>query len=282
MMGRAAAPFAVGDRMVILAVTTYNRRDYLRECLDSWAATRNPGYRWLVVIADDGSTDGTLDYVENPGLPADCHVIRNLRRGAGGQTNTIFALCRRLDYAIGFKIDDDLVFRQRGWDDLYIEAVRRSGYEHLCHLNLRLFNAERRPAKPLVANQPLAVDPSDACAAYTDVYNCMGCLFTFTPRLLKTVGDIDESNFPIRGDWHIDYSARAARAGFNRADTFFDAKGSGRFIEIQNNLKSVYQHTIAPHSAAMRAVSAPAELERRRRIVRDESRVFVQMAKKAG
>jgi glycosyltransferase involved in cell wall biosynthesis len=272
----------VGGRLVVLAVTTFNRRDYLRECLESWAATRNPAYRWLVVVADDGSTDGTLNYLEKPDIPADCHLIRNVRRGAGGQTNTIFQLCRRLDYAIGFKIDDDLVFKRKGWDDLYINAVRRSGYEHLCHLNLRLFNAERRPPVPLSAGRPLALDPSGSCAAYTDVYNCMGCLFTFTPRLLAAVGNVDESNFPIRGDWHIDYSARAARAGFNRVDTFFDARDSGRYIDIQNNLKSVYQHTIAPHSAQMRAVSSPAEIERRRKVVRDETRVFVEMAKKAG
>lgn len=279
----AAGRFSgVGDRLVVLAVTTYNRREYLRECLDSWAATRNPAYRWLVIVADDGSTDGTLDYLHRPGIPADCHVIRNARRGAGGQTNTIFQLCRRLDYAIGFKIDDDLVFKRKGWDDLYIEAARRSGFEHLCHLNLRLFNAERRPPQPLQPGRPLAIDPSGACAAFTDVYNCMGCLFTFTPRVLEKVGDIDEGNFPIRGDWHIDFSARAARAGFNRVDTFFDARDSGRYLDIQNNLKSAYRHTIAPHSQAMRTVSAPAEIERRRKVVRDQSRIFVSMAKKAG
>jgi glycosyltransferase involved in cell wall biosynthesis len=281
-MSAPASFVGVGDRLVVLAVTTYNRCDYLRECLESWAATRNPAYRWLVIVADDGSTDGTPGYLARPGIPADCHVIRNDRRGAGGQTNAIFRLCRRLDYAIGFKIDDDVVFKRRGWDDLYVDAVRRSGYDHLCHLNLPLFNAERRPKQPLVATRPLAVDPSGTCAAYTGVYDCMGCLFTFTPRVLATVGDIDEANFPVRGDWHIDFSARAARAGFNRVDTFFDARGSGGYIDIQNNLKSVYRHTIAPHSAEMRAVSAPAELERRRRIVRDESRIYVAMEKSAG
>jgi hypothetical protein len=104
----------------------------------------------------------------------------------------------------------------------------------------------------------------------------MGCLFTFTPRVLATVGDVDEANFPVRGDWHIDYSARAARAGFNCIEKFFDARGSNRFVDIQNNLKSVYKYTIEPHSPAMRGVVAPGEVERRRRIVRDERRVFLR------
>jgi len=266
---------------VVFAVTTYNRRGYLRECLDSWAATRDPGYRWLVVVADDGSTDGTLDDLARLRLPADCQVLRHRRRSAGGQTNAIFDYCRRLDYDFGFKADDDIVFRARGWDELYRRAMTASGYDHLCHLNVRLWNAERRPAVPLDPARPIAVDPSGACAAYTDVYNCMGCLFTFTPRLLATVGDVDERNFPVRGDWHIDYSARAARAGFNRVETFFDARGSNRFVDLQNNLKSTYLRTIDPQSAEMRRVSDPAEIARRRAVVRDPARIAVRLERPA-
>lgn len=261
----------------IFAVTTYNRRDYLRECLDSWTATRDPTWSWLVIVADDGSTDGTLDDLQAPRLPADCVVLRNHRRGAGGQTNAIYDYCRRLDYDVGFKADDDLVFRAKGWDRLYRRAMQASGFDHLCHLNLRLWNQERRPKLPLAVGTPLALDPSGACAAYTDVYNCMGCLFTFTPRVLDAVGDVDERSFPVRGDWHIDYSARAARAGFNRVDTFFDARGSNDFIDLQNNLKPTYLHTIAPQSPEMRRVASPEEVARRQAIVRDERRVLVRM-----
>jgi glycosyltransferase involved in cell wall biosynthesis len=260
----------------ILAVTTFNRCGYLRECLESWAATHNRAYDWLVVVADDGSEDGTLDFLRRLRLPADCHIIRNIRRSAGGQTNTIFDLCRRLDYTMGFKVDDDIVFKKPGWDDLYLRAARQSGFDHLCHLNLRLWNAERRPAVPLAPDKPLAVDKSGHCVSFTDVYNCMGCFFTFTPRMLAAVGDVDEANFPVRGDWHIDYSARAARAGFNRVEAFFDARGSNAFIDIQNNLKSIYLHTIEPHSPAMRRLATPAERERRRAIVYDAARVFAR------
>lgn len=265
----------------IFAVTTFNRRDYLRECLESWATTRDPAWSWLVIVADDGSTDGTLDYLQALRLPADCVVLHNDRRGAGGQTNAIYDYCRRLDYTLGFKVDDDLVFRAKGWDRLYRRAMASSGLDHLCHLNLRLWNQQRRPDTPLTAAKPIAIDPSGAAAAYTDVYNCMGCLFTFTPRVLEAVGDVDERNFPVRGDWHIDYSARAARAGFNRVATFFDARNSNDFIDLQNNLKPTYLHSIAPQSPAMRRVAAPEEIARRQAIVRDERRVLVRMARAA-
>ncbi len=260
---------------LIFAVTTFNRRDYLCECLASWVATRNPAYHWLVIVADDGSRDGTLDALLRLKLGVDCHIIRNERRSVGGQCNTIFDVCRRLDFEAAFKADDDLVFKKPGWDDLYLHAMRSSGFRHLCHLNVRLWNEERRPAVPLRRDQPLAIDPSGTCVAYTDVYNCMGCFFTFTRDMLAAVGDIDEANFPIRGDWHVDYSARLCRAGFNRIATFFDAKDSNDYIDIQNNLKSVYRRSLALQGPEMAATSAPAEIARRQAIVRDERRVFV-------
>jgi glycosyltransferase involved in cell wall biosynthesis len=267
--------FATPGKRLVLAVTTFTRRDYLKECLNSWAATRNPAYHWLVIIADDGSSDGTLEDLKRPDFGVDCHVIRNERRSVGGQCNTIFDVCRRLKFDVGFKVDDDIVFKKPGWDELYLKAMEAGGFQHLCHLNLKLWNSERRPRVPLVPDRPLKIDPSGRCVAYTDVYNCMGCFFTFTPDMLAAVGDVDEANFPIRGDWHIDYSARSCRAGFNRAETFFDAAGSNDYIDIQNNLKSIYRPALAPQGPEMAATLAPAEIERRQRIVRDEQRIFV-------
>ena len=266
------------SRRLIFAVTTFDRRDYLRECLESWAATRNPAHQWFLIVADDGSQDGTLDYLFRARLGVDCHVIRNDRRSVGGQTNTIFDLCRLRNFEVGFKADDDIVFKKSGWDDLYLDAMRASGFQHLCQLNIRLWNDERRPSRPLVAERPLAIDRSGSCLAYTDVYNCMGCFFTFTPDTLAAVGDVDEANFPIRGDWHIDYSARLCRAGFNRVETFFDAKGSNDYIDIQNNLKSIYRRSLALQGPEMAATSAPAEIARRQRVVRDTQRVFIRRA----
>lgn len=260
---------------VVLAVTTYNRVEYLRECLISWQATRDPALPWYVVVADDGSTDGTLDLLYGGGLPMDVHVIRNNQRGAGGQTNTLFDVCRTLGFAFAFKIDDDVLFRKSGWDHHYLTAARASGFDHLCHLNTALWNAERRPLEELSPDVPLAVDPSGHCGAFTDVYACMGCLFTVTPRVLDRVGYIDEANFPIRGDWHIDFSVRCCRAGFNRTDTFFDAVGSNDYIELQDNVKPYYRRSLNLAASGVAPTLAPMELARRHAIIRDEQRILV-------
>ena len=265
-----------GGGPIVLAISTYNRAEYLRECLVSWLETRDPALPWYVIVADDGSTDGTLDLLYRGGLPIDIHVIRNNRRGVGGQTNTIFEVCRTLDFSFAFKIDDDVLFRKPGWDRLYLTASQESGFDHLCHLNVALWNAERRPIEAISPDAPLAVDPSGLCSAFTDVYSCMGCLFTFTPRVLEMVGEIDEANFPVRGDWHIDYSARCCRAGHNQDHNFFDARRANEFIELQDNVKPHYRRSLDLTSPAIASTLTPDELARRHAIIRDTERILVK------
>jgi glycosyltransferase involved in cell wall biosynthesis len=52
---------------VSICIPTYNRRDYLKETLDSILAQTYKDYE--IVIVDDGSTDGTEDMIENLGCP---------------------------------------------------------------------------------------------------------------------------------------------------------------------------------------------------------------------
>jgi len=60
------------QRKIVLGITTYNRCDYLRACLESFLQTRNANHEWVVIVADDGSTDDTLEYLENLNFPHEC------------------------------------------------------------------------------------------------------------------------------------------------------------------------------------------------------------------
>jgi GT2 family glycosyltransferase/GR25 family glycosyltransferase involved in LPS biosynthesis len=258
---------------VVLSITTWNRCDYLKECIESFERTRSTRYDWVLIVADDGSTDGTLAYLDQLVLPHEVHVIRNKGRYACGQTNTIFDLCRKIGFDFAFKIDDDILFKKRGWDTLYIEAAAASGYDHLCHRNWKHFTGLKRRNNPNYSPPPPHIDASGKCETIVGVWECDGCLFTFTPTMIEKVGYCDEANFPIRGQWHIDYSIRACRAGFNDAKHFYDARDSNAYIELQAN-KPTYRCSL-PWGDAYKKTKEPAELERRERVMRDESRVYV-------
>jgi len=270
-------PARTADKMkVVLGVKTYNRLDYLRECIDSFIRTRSEEYNWVLIVADDGSEDGTIAYLDSQALPVEFHVIKNKRRYAVGQTNTILDLAINLDFDFGFNIDDDLVFTEEGWDSLYINAVERCGYSHLVHRHLR-------HAENLLKNQdesapfPFPVyDKSLLCVAYGDSFFDLGTgsLVTFTKDTIGKVGYCDEENFPIRGQWHVDYHIRCARAGCNDPKFLFDAVGSNDYLEIQNYLSEDYRCAI-PWGEEYKKTKDRRELERRYRVLGDESRIFV-------
>lgn len=260
---------------IVMSITTWNRVDYLKECIESFERTRSPEYDWVLMIADDGSTDGTLEYLDRLVLPHEVHVIRNKGRFACGQTNTIFELCRKIGFDFAFKIDDDILFKKRGWDKLYVEAAAASGYPHLCHRNWSHFTGLKRRSNPTYSPPPPHVDASGRCETIVGVWECDGCLFTFSPEMIEKVGYCDEANFPIRGQWHIDYSIRACRAGFNDPNHFYDARDSNQYIELQAN-KPTYRCSL-PWGDAYKKTKEPAELERRERVMRDESRVYIPL-----
>jgi glycosyltransferase involved in cell wall biosynthesis/GR25 family glycosyltransferase involved in LPS biosynthesis len=260
---------------VVMSITTWNRCDYLKDCIESFERTRSTDYDWVLIIADDGSTDGTLEYLENLLVPHEMHVIRNKSRYACGQTNTIFELCQKIGFDFAFKIDDDILFKKRGWDKLYIDAARAGGYPHLCHRNWQQFTMLKRKNNPNYAPPPPHIDGSGHCETIVGVWECDGCLFTFTSEMIDKVGFCDENNFPIRGQWHIDYSIRCCRAGFNDPKYFYDARDSNQYIELQAN-KPTYRCSL-PWGEEYKKTKDPAELARRTAVMKDESRVYVPL-----
>ncbi len=204
---------------VVIGVTTYNRLDYLREFVESWDRTRNRYYDWTLIVSDDGSSDGTLAYLEALQIEdVTVHVVKHNRVGVHESTNSIIDRCVFLDFDYAFKCDDDVIFKAPGWDDAYIDAMAEHPY--LCN-----YNTSWRPAKP--------IRTSAKCVAYANAYYSQGALWTFTKAVIAKVGWFDTRVFGYKGYGHIDYSVRAARAGFNELSSLYDLKGSDAYITLQ-------------------------------------------------
>lgn len=262
------------QKKVVIGIKTYNRLPYLQECIASLVRTTSPNFESVIVVADDGSTDGTEQYLKELKLPFETYVINNKRSYVTGQFNSILDKARDVKADFIFVIDDDVVFKKEGWMQSYYDAAISSGYHHLCHFNLPHY--EQLCVRRGESFPPAAMEHSEyKLSAYGSVERCMGALFTLTPKVVDDVGFADEVNFFVRGLWHIDYSARCCRAGFNEYNRFFDIKNSNDYIELQNTLKETYSTSIPWESDDFKRASLPIERERRWKIVRQPSRVQV-------
>jgi GT2 family glycosyltransferase len=89
-------------------VPTHNRQEFLAALLESMAAQDYPRERWELIIVDDGSIDGTLEYLNSDPQPAPYNtwVVAQPQRGAATARNT-GAMMARGD-ALLF-LDDDMI-----------------------------------------------------------------------------------------------------------------------------------------------------------------------------
>jgi len=89
---------------VSICIPTYNRKDYLRETLDSVLAQTYKDYE--IVIVDDGSTDGTEDMIKELGVPVTYYWQENC--GDAAARNKLIELAQ--GQYISFVDSDDLLF----------------------------------------------------------------------------------------------------------------------------------------------------------------------------
>jgi len=245
---------------IITCVTTYNRINYLSRFFESWKRTKSDKYDHKLIVADDGSTDGTIKFLK--GVESEeINVIYNNRLGVAGQTNSLFSLASSLGFNYGFKSDDDIFFKKSGWDELYINAMNLSKYDHLCYYN-EYWRGQRRNH---INN--------DFVTAKSCVLDCMGCFWTFTPEVIKRVGLFDTKNFGFMGHEHIDYSMRCCRAGFNNRFDFFDAPRSSEFIGMYLK-KDGYVPSLKGAEQKVVRLNQD-EIRRRWNIIFDENRIKI-------
>ena len=214
----------------VLAITSYNRKDYLQNCIESWLSTRTNAATWELVVADDGSTDGTIAYLkEHKWKDTKFTLIENHRTDIIHQTNTILQYLRTIPFDLCFKCDDDVLFKERGWDNLYWQVIRRTGYEHLIYYNLSWRPSVNKPIPHRVGQ----------LVSHCDREYLQGAFFTITPNILREVGFFDAEQLGFRGYEHNDFSIRCCRAGYNNLENPFDLQNSNKFIDLQGHTEYV-------------------------------------------
>ncbi len=106
-----------------IIVLTYNRAVLLRDCFDSLAAQTYPANRLEIIVADDGSSDGTAQFVHEYGTR---HPnVRYVRHDHYGIPATRNLGLRHVRAALVAMVADDYVL-----DPVYAETIVRFFREH--------------------------------------------------------------------------------------------------------------------------------------------------------
>ena len=223
----------------VFCITTFNRLEYLKKCIVTWDETRDKKHIWGLCVADDGSVDGTQEYLKSLNIKdVDIQLFFNNRRGVHHQVNGILKSRFNTDFDLSFAADDDIYFVNSNWDNLYYQAIRLSGFDFLCYFNKKW--AENNGRGHHCREIPL-YNSEKKIQSLVCAYNSFGCFWTFTNKLIEEIGYIDCINFGVFGNGHTDYALRCGRAGFNRNDACFDLFESEKYISMQDKgYKSAY------------------------------------------
>ena len=215
---------------IIYGLTTYNRKGYLENHIKTWYDTIDKKQEWTLYINDDGSDDGSKEYIENLSF-GDVNIVKNFakRRGVHYGINKILQYSEKEEFDFGFKAEDDIFFKKDGWENIYISASKKTGYKHLAFVDRKW--AEKYTTAILLKT-PIQNKKKSIEAKISNAYNAYGCFWTFTPDIIKKVGYIDVENFGLSGNGHTDYTLRCCNLGYNNRKPFYDAIDSELYIEM--------------------------------------------------
>ncbi|MBI4493137.1 MAG: glycosyltransferase [Chloroflexi bacterium] len=94
------------EPFVSVVVPTFNRRASLRRLLEALAAQTYPAAHFEVVVVDDGSTDGTVEWLQGLALPYGLRLLRQPHQGPAQARNLGVMHARG---ALVLFLDDDVV-----------------------------------------------------------------------------------------------------------------------------------------------------------------------------
>ncbi|MCP5156298.1 MAG: glycosyltransferase family 2 protein [Ectothiorhodospiraceae bacterium] len=243
--GRDGALAATESLDLSIVVALYNRLELTRAFLDSLARTCEP-WCYEVILVDDGSTDGTREYLATLGAPY--RVILNAeRRGYAGSNNVGAAMARAPILAL---LNNDLVLTPRWLEPMLacLESAPDVG---------AVGNVHRNPRDGLVDHAGVAVHldgstfhsykhrrgvPPGECREMPAV--SAACLVMHRARF-REMGGFDEGY--MNGSEDIDLCARLRCAGYrlvvaNRSVIWHHVSSSpGRLDHVDRNARRLQE-----------------------------------------
>jgi len=207
--------------LVAVVIPNKNGLSHLRYSLPALTASLYP--RFFCALVDDGSTDGSVEFVRRE-FPQ-VHVMGNGRhKGFAGAVNTGigYGLNRRADY-IAVSNTDIRIGPQ--WIGAVLAIFRREA-------DAGLVGFTELPLE----GEELSDESSTAELTYVEVKRLPGCFFVCPANIFADVGLLDEDYFMYGED--NDFFARVIQAGYRILQTNFPVwhrnEGSGQSAQFLN------------------------------------------------
>src|SRR5208283_3092283 len=174
-----------------IGILTYNRRDKLRRAIEE--VRRRTSQPFHLVVADDGSSDGTTDFLKADGVP---RIVGRNMGVCWNKNRLLYFLSNILNCEAILLLEDDCYPTEQGWERPWVDAVRRHGHINLAggwfdHLFLGGNGAPDDPVR---------------CKAISG--QCVG----YARIAVQQVGYFD-TRFRGYGIGHVEHSWRMARMG---------------------------------------------------------------------
>ena len=183
----------MGDLKCIgIGIITYNRLDTLKRAIEG--VRRHTSIPFSLVVSDDGSTDGSAEYLERDGLARVCG--RNM--GVSWNKNRLlWFMTNVLACDAVLLLEDDCYPQTDGWELDWMEAVRLHGHINLAGgwFDQHFRGGSGRPDDPV--ESPVI---SGQCVGYSR-------------RAIQRVGYFD-TRYRGYGLGHVEHSWRMVCAGF--------------------------------------------------------------------
>lgn len=201
-----------------IGIVTYNRRDVLAATVDRvYRLTRHADVEF--VVADDGSTDGTLEWLRDNDVP----VIGGVNMGiAWNKNRALYLLAEMRGCEAVILLEDDTQPNKPGWEAEWIEAARLWG-----HANF----AAPWMTSHLTGGAGTAADPfrSRNVTAQCSVFSREALLY----------GGFYDSRFRGYGHEYVEHSRRLLRVGFGGTERWVDGEEEVRYMLLNGDLTVV-------------------------------------------
>lgn len=218
-----------------VGILSYNRLSSLRRLIDS--ILRHTDLKSTTVfISDDGSDDeALLSYLRQLDDTNNFVVLRNKQNlGIAGNSNRLIRCLSRFSH--GIILNDDVEVLKNGWDNFYVDAMKKSKLHHLLYRQVGVYGAKLGD----ICNK------NDVNLRKVDS-RPHGAVMAFTREMLVKCGYFNEE-YGMYGMEHVDWSQRAWEFGL-QPQGFFDVDGSHKFFRINSDESAVPKRSEKLHAA---------------------------------